>query len=378
MVCLFRLCRLLFGFMVKARDSWLSSQPSSQQLPNSNCMSTLLETRQQECLPSLTNHSSCKFSVPVALPGSTGPRLQNLKTEQINEARGPLRCLPPDFHALLPTPTSYINGKQSTFPYGLSGMVVPDANFPGLCQKGFLIFNQSENQTRLFYNYVRPPTQSPSIANERLDSGYDDLQMVDNAAKMDRVDSTKNVSCEASGGKTESEMHEDTEEINALLYSDDDGNDSHDGYVEDDEVTSTGRFPPMHMKDGYEKQEHIGEITEDVASSDGPNKRQKMFDGGYNKSSLLYTASLVNLDGSHEDDNNPESGYADGQTGVEGSGCTLGNMRSKKDKILEILRVLESIIPGVKGKDPLLVIDGAIDYLMITKLKAETLGVSFL
>ncbi|KAF4368400.1 hypothetical protein F8388_019117 [Cannabis sativa] len=49
-------------------------------------------------------------------------------------------------------------------------------------------------------------------------------------------------------------------------------------------------------------------------------------------------------------------------------------MRSKKDKILQVLRVLESIIPGVKGKDPLLVIDEAIDYLRIAKLKAETLG----
>lgn len=365
--------------MVKASDSWLSSQLSSQQLPDLNCMSTLLEVRQQECLPLLTNHSTCKVSEPVMLPGSTSPRLQNLQTEHIDAAHEPLHCLSPDFHALIPATNPYINGKQSTLPYGFSGMVVPNTKFSASCQKGFLIFDQSENQTRLIYNYVCPPTQNPIIANVRIDSGYDVLQMTGDAAKMDRIDPIKNISREASDGNKESELHEDTEEINALLYSDDDGNDSSDDeYGEDDEVTCTSHFPPMPMKEGHEKHEHIGELTEEVASSDGPNKRQKMLDGGYEKSSALYTASVVNLDGSHEYDKDAKSCCADGQTGVEESDCTSRNMQSKRDKIIEILRVLESIIPGVKGKDPLLVIDGAIDYLTITKLKAETLGVSFL
>lgn len=362
--------------MVKANSSWLSSHNSSQQLPNLNCMSALLETGQQECLPTRTNQCTCKFSTPVALPGSTAPHLQNSKMERINEVHGSLQCLPSNFPAFPHTPNPCIIGKRSAFPYGLSGMVMSNAKYSGPCQKGFLIFDQSENQTRLIYNYVCPPIQNPSIATARVGSSYDDLDKVGYAAQTDRFDPTKNILHEASDENDDSEMHEDTEEINALLYSDDDEDDSDDECSEDDEVTSTGHSP-MLIKEGYGKQKQIEELTEEVASSDGPRKRQKMLDAGYNQSSPGYTASSVNLDGSHGYDNDAKSSYADGQTGVEGSECTLGNMRSKKDKILEILRVLESIIPGVKGKDPLLVIDEAIDYLKIAKLKAETLGVSF-
>uniref|UniRef100_A0A803Q9C4 Uncharacterized protein n=1 Tax=Cannabis sativa TaxID=3483 RepID=A0A803Q9C4_CANSA len=317
--------------MVKAKGSWPSSHNSSQQLPDLICMSTLLEPRQQECLPSHTNQCTCNFSTPVALPGSANPHLQNSKTEQKNEGHdhGSLQCLPLDFPALLPTPNPCAN-------YGLGRMVMPNAKYSGPCQKGFLIFDQSENQTRLFYNYGCPPIHNyPSLGTARLASAYDDLDKLGHAAQMDRNDPTKNILHEAS-------------------------------------VTSPDHSP-MQLKKGYVKR---GPIEEDVASSDGSRKRQKVVDGGYNKSSPSYTASSINLDGSHGYDNDAKSSCGDGggQIGLEGSDCTLGNMRSKKDKILQVLRVLESIIPGVKGKDPLLVIDEAIDYLRIAKLKAETLG----
>ncbi|XP_062077031.1 transcription factor bHLH143-like [Humulus lupulus] len=357
--------------MVKAKGSWPSSHNSSQQLPDLICMSTLLEPRQQECLPSRTNQCTCNFSTPVALPGSADPHLQNSKTEQKDEGHGhgSRQCLPLDFPALLPTPNLCTN-------YGLSRMVMPNAKYSGPCQKGFLIFDQSENQTRLFYNYGCPPIHNPSLGTARLTSNYDDLDKLGHAAQMDRNDPAKNILHEASGENEESEMHEDTEEINALLYSDDyeeDESDTGECGEDDDEVTSPDHSP-MQLKKDYVKR---GPIEEDVASSDGSRKRQKVLDGGYNKSSPSYTASSINLDGSHGYDNDAKSSYADGQTGVEGSECTLGNMRSKKDKVREVLRVLESIIPGVKGKDPLLVIDEAIDYLRIAKLKAETLGVRF-
>lgn len=366
--------------MVKANSLWLSSHNSSQQLPDLNCMCTLLEPRRQHCLPSHTNQCTCKFSTPVALPGSIGPHLQNsmteqINTEKINEVQGSLQGLPSDFPALLPTPIPCTTGKLSAFPYGLSGMVMPDAKFSRPCQKGFLIFDQSGNSTRLIYNYMCPPIQNPYIATGRHVSSNENMDKVGHAAQLDQIDPTKNLLCEVSGENDSSEMHEDTEEINALLYSDDDDDDSDDECGQDDEVTSTGHSP-MQIKEGHGNQGQIEELTEEVASSDGPRKRQKMLDGGYNKSSPGYTASSVNLDGSNGYDNDAKS-FVGGQNGVEGSDCTLGNMWSKKEKIREILRVLESIIPGVKGKDPLLVIDEAIDYLRIAKLKAETQGMSF-
>ncbi|KAL5563455.1 hypothetical protein UlMin_033202 [Ulmus minor] len=357
--------------MVKANDSWLSSQQSSRQLPSLNCMSMFLDTRQQKCLPSLTNQCTGMFSVPMELPipGSGDPYFQSAKTEQINETCGSLHCLPIEIQATLPSPKPCING-----------MDVPNANFLGSCQKGFLIFDQSENQTRLIYSYICPPVQNTSIANSKPVSGYVDLHKVGHVGIMNQVDPT-NINLHEMSGENRvtgehSEMHEDTEEINALLYSEDE-DDSDSYYGQDDEVMSTGHSP-IKVKEDCGKREQVEELTEEVASSNAIKKKRKMLDGGYHKSSPTYTASSVKLDGRYEYDNDAKSGYADdGLTKGEGSDCILDNMRDKRDKVRKILRILESIIPGVKGKDPLLVIDEAIDYLKITKLKAETLGASF-
>jgi hypothetical protein len=57
-------------------------------------------------------------------------------------------------------------------------------------------------------------------------------------------------------------------------------------------------------------------------------------------------------------------------------GSILGKRSFKRDQIRDALRILQSIIPGAEGKDPLLVIDEAIDYLNSMKLKAKSLGVN--
>lgn len=339
-------------------------------------MSTLLEPRQQQCLPSLTNHGTCMFPAHAALPGSTDPGLQRLNAEQINEAHGLLQYLPPRLRTSLPAPKPYFDGKQSADSFGLDKTAVHTNS--SSCQKGFLIFDQSENHTRVIYNSVFPPIQNPSFATAKLNWNYDDLYEVGHAVRIDKNGPAKYVSHEVSGknhmADEESEMHEDTEEINALLYSDDDDGD--DDYSEDDdEVRSTGNSP-LGIKEGNGNQE-VEVLTKEVTSYDGPNKRQKLLSGGYNKSSPMDNASSVKLDRSHKYDNDVESGYAGGHNTGEETGCILGKMRSKKEKIREILKVLESIIPGAKGKDALIVIDEAIDHLKSMKLKAEKLGMNF-
>lgn len=202
-----------------------------------------------------------------------------------------------------------------------------EARFSAQSPKGFLVFDRSGDQTRMIFNYLCPSVPNPENQTANNERPYKE-------------------SYDTNG---ESEMHEDTEEINALLDSEDDESDGSD---DDDEVTSTCRSPTP-TKRVHEKDEPI----EGVASSDGPNKRQKKLDGSHHE---------YDNDGG-DDDDDVKSSYDDGPSGFEGS---------KKDKIRRILRILESIIPGVKGKDPLLVIDEAIDYLSVAKIKAETLGVS--
>lgn len=213
---------------------------------------------------------------------------------------------------------------------------------------------------------------------------------------MDRINQTvlklPEVSDENNLSGEESEMHEDTEEINALLYSDDEdgeytGGDEDDEYVGgggggdddddyDDEVTSTGHSPFLISSSGMRG--HVEARTEEVAGSDGQNKRQKLLDGGCKRKSLADTASLTELAGvqGYVFDNE-ESSYAFGQNQVEERFVVWGNKQLKKDKIRATLKILESIIPGAKDKDPLLVLDVAIDYLKSLKFKAKTLGVNY-
>ncbi|WZZ37345.1 hypothetical protein YC2023_020746 [Brassica napus] len=160
----------------------------------------------------------------------------------------------------------------------------------GGAQKGLMILDQSGNQTRLL-QCPFPLTAEPVKLSEEFDENY---------------------------GK-ESEMHEDTEEINALLYSDDDYDD--EDCESDDEVMSTGHSPYQQV---CKKR-----VSEEI---DGPCKRQKL------------------LDISQED-----------------TGSGLSDEQSRKDKIHTALKILESIVPGAKGNQALLLLDEAIDYLKLLK-----------
>ncbi|KAJ6420727.1 hypothetical protein OIU84_028147 [Salix udensis] len=179
-------------------------------------------------------------------------------------------------------------------------------------------------------------------------------------------------------------MHEDTDEINALLYS----------------IRSTGHSPILIKSHGTQEQaekiveevtssdgpilikshgtqERAEKIVEEVTSSDGPNKRQKLIDGEYKKSSLVDTASSVKVERFHGHEDDMESNYAKRQSQEGEMISILSSMQFRKDKIRATLKILESIIPGAKGKEPLLVLDEAIDYLKSLKLKAKTLEVNY-
>lgn len=379
----------LFGWMVKANNSWLfPEQNSAWQLPNLNHMSMLLEPRQQECLPSSTNQGICPFSGHMALPGSTVSGVQGVMAKQTNEGHGVLQHLPPYFQTLFPPPNSYLNEKQSAFSCGFGGrMAVPNAN-PGSSQKGFFIFDQSGNETKLIYNSDCPPSQDPPFGSKKFVYGYGSHE-AGLTTSMDQIGPTKYLLHEEIGENhiiEESEMHEDTEEINALLYSDDyddednnddDGDDKDSDCGEDDEVKSTGHSP-IDLQVSYGKEEHVEELTEKIISSDASNKRHKLLNGGYRQLSPMETVINSILPyGSHGHGNNMESSYGLGQIQGEEILSTVGKMKSKKDTIRETIRVLESVIPGAKGKDPVFIIDKAIEYLKSMKLAAETLGVSF-
>ena len=364
--------------MVKAEGSWLFPPLSTWQSPNFYRMTTSLDPAQLQCLPACMNPGTFMTSANMSMPGFAVPSIPDFETQQSNEAYGLPQCSPPHSQNFLPGTNPYVKENLSMFSYGLGrgGVANPILG----CQRRFFVFDQSGNEKRLIYSSCGLAVPKPATADAKpIPSYFNNKEYA--AAKMDQMKlKLHEVSDENHFSGKETEMHEDTEEINALLDSDDDdydeddrGSDDDDGG--DDEVRSTGHFPILIKSHGT--QEQVDEITEEVSSSDGPNKRQKLIDGGYKKSSPVDTASSVKVERYLGYDSDMESSHAIGETQKEGMVSIFGSKQFRKDKIHATLKILESIIPGAKNKEPLLVLDEAINYLKSLKLKAKTLGVNF-
>ncbi|KAG6484885.1 transcription factor SAC51-like isoform X1 [Zingiber officinale] len=158
------------------------------------------------------------------------------------------------------------------------------------------------------------------------------------------------------------EMREDTEEIDALLYSDSDFNNG-------DEETSTGHSPA--------EPEVVERTFSEVASSILPAKRRRIdvndeFDVSlFNTASsqVLHCSDILTDHRNKQDDNNSASScfkavYTDQNE---------ENRVFKRAKIQETLGILRKIIPGGNCKDAITVLDEAINYLNSLKLKAQLL-----
>ncbi|RWV77766.1 hypothetical protein GW17_00061364 [Ensete ventricosum] len=135
-----------------------------------------------------------------------------------------------------------------------------------------------------------------------------------------------------SNGQGGEEMHEDTEEIDALLYSDSDED-------HDDEEASTGRSP-------------VGVTGRSLASSMFPAKRRRVDVDEFDASSLVDTASsqVLHCPEVATDHRNK----ADGKHSSESSCVKGGDHHQNEDDVLHIKRariqetvsILRRIIPG--------------------------------
>ncbi|CAL9244818.1 unnamed protein product [Arabidopsis halleri] len=315
-----------------------------------------LDTRQRD-LPLGLSPQTCFEDIAgrSVHPGIPLPELGKLFAAKLQA-----RCLqPPPFLSLLCSHDKESYGKRfsrSDMRSWCAAAATTTATPHGALessQKRLLIFDQSGNQTRLLQCPF--PLRFPSHAAAEPVK-LSELQGIEKAFKEDGEEFDKN---HLDG--TESEMHEDTEEINALLYSDDDYDDDDDDDCEsDDEVMSTGHSP--YPNERVCNKRELEEI-------DGLCKRQKLLDkvnNSSNSSSLVGTTSSTKLNGSSflKDKKLPESKNI---WTKEDTGSGLSNEQSKKDKIRTALKILESIVPGAKGNEALLLLDEAIDYLKLLK-----------
>lgn len=330
------------GLMITANET---QQLSAWNLPNLH-QKALLQLEQNYVLPYST---PSMHTANLASPGHTNSDLRGLNAGQPKAVLGLFKLLPPYQNISCP------NGNL-----GNSDVPIDCAS-----RKRFLIFDHSENQTKLFVSpSLCPPNHitAAKIPASTNDSYKEVASHVDHYQPFVEEKWDEN-------NLNDGEMLEDSEEINALLYSssDDEYDDDNDG--ENDEVTST-RHTLIGIEEGYNNDK---QVLEEVASCDGSPKRQKLLDGTYKKSSLVNVESSVKraTQRSYEDD--VESCYGESRTFYDGlDSSKIG----KKVKIHEALKILGNIIPGLKSKDPLSIIEKSILYFETMKVEAEALGLS--
>ncbi|KAK7351564.1 hypothetical protein VNO77_11118 [Canavalia gladiata] len=318
-------------------------------------------------------------AINETMPAFASSALPHLQLGHSNEPQGWFYGLPPfrrgftpvpNFTAERKTPDDHVKGfAEKVAPYG-------ESSSP---QKRFIVIDQTGGRTTIVYSsrFGSPGECLASChsklhgANYLSGSGNGNgtsfrrdlnLNHMMEPTLADKVD-------ENQGTGTESEMHEDTEEINALLYSDSEG---YSGEDDDDEVTSTGHSPSTMTT--HDNHETFRGTAEEVASSARKTKKRKLLDGYYDDIQLMDTASSLYPNKSIVMGDDAESRCS--HNNKEGS--LSGNKKMKREKIRDLLSTLQNIIPGGKDKDPAMLLDEAIGCLKSLKHKAKALGLDAL
>lgn len=340
--------------------------------PNPNLLGFPFDNGYLNTEPVRGNPHSVQDSTMRNLPLFPVSGLQQSKASEPNNSRNWF-YLKPHFHqAFAPVLNS---SSEEKFHAGLFDFVQQRSPTMGTApdQKRFLVFDQSGDKTTLLYSSgVQIPVRfgacqvpnPPTTCNLSKEVPWDNYSPLRPSLNDENIeDNSRDV--------MEDEMHEDTEELDALLCSDDDSD-----FSEDDE-TSTGHSPSTMTDNGIPKM--VEETGEEVDSFAVPTKRRKLSDGGYDVQSDMYAASSLKTFTYSALENDAESGCGDGNKWhKEELGSLSGGNRSRKEKIHETVSILQSIIPNANGKDAIVVIDEAIHYLRSLKVKAKALGLDAL
>uniref|UniRef100_A0A803MEF8 BHLH domain-containing protein n=2 Tax=Chenopodium quinoa TaxID=63459 RepID=A0A803MEF8_CHEQI len=375
---------VLFGLMEKDLESWLHQRQPDTQFPNAKSLKLPFDIGMQNtgipCAMPCTNAAPVSGALPSF--GYSGPH--DFKVGQSKEPYGWFYCLPRFRQGLVPDMTLHdkfmpeigFTGKASAAAIENHVETNVSPTDAQRAQKQFLVFDRTGNKTTLILSSMVGASNQPLNSWNQKSSCY--YNNVNEGELGDGSNgpfySGPNLTDDLNDDNEIGEMHEDSEDIDALLSSDD------EGCYSDGEETSTGRSPSTMT--AYEKQDWYedNEDMDEVASSAGPSKRQKLSDSSDEAPSVTYAASsLVPKGSSSEYEDDAESICAGGQPTRPYSNTThsfSGNKRDRKEKIRETVSILQTIIPGGDGKDAVVVLDEAINYLKTLRYKAKSLGIS--
>lgn len=349
---------------------WIPQLHFDWQSPNLSSFSSLDVGKQNGCINMMPENYTMPDSVPSMLPCS--------QLAQSFEPYGWSHGSPHFQQAFIPAPNFTLESKlPASHEKGIGEEIAPD-RIPGFPKKRFIVIDQTVNQTAFIYSpgFGSPieclaswhsKLRGPDYLNGNERSLKRDLNNLNGPTLNDKLDKNQGI-------EVQSEMHEDTEEINALLYSDSDGYST-----EDDEVTSTGHSPSIMTT--HDDQDFFCGSNEEVGSCDGgevgsaagkTTKKRKLSANGAcehdDDLQLMDSASSLNLNRSFDNEYDAESRCSSGNS--EGS----SKKKMRKERIRDVLNILQTIIPGGKERDPIGLLDEAICCLKSLKLKARALG----
>lgn len=337
-----------------------------------------LDVGKQDGSSAAMNPGYNMISSNETMPAFASSALPHLQLGHSDEPGGWFYCLPRFRQGFTPAPNFTAEGKPlADHVKGFGDRIAPRGE-PSTTQKQFLVIDQTGGQTTIVYSSrFGSPSECRASWHSKLHGanylrGNEPLRRDLNLNLNHLTQPTlANTVDENPGTSIESEMHEDTEEINALLYSDSDDYSTQDG-DDDDEVTSTGHSPSTMTT--HDNHQTFRASVEEVASSSSKTKKRKLLDGYYDDIQLIDTASSQNLNKSFATGDDAESRCSSNNN----EGSLSGSKRMKKEKIRDVLSILQSIIPGRKDKDPVTLLDDAIHCLKSLKHKAQALGLDAL
>ncbi|KAE9595974.1 putative transcription factor bHLH family [Lupinus albus] len=347
--------------------SWMPEMHFDSQSPNLNPFGAPLDTGKQNGVSNAINSGINMGTRNVTMPAYVSSALPHLQFGHSDEPHGWFYCLPRFRQAFMPGLNFTTEEKLCAgHVKGFEEEIRPNVE-SGFMQKQFLVIDQTAYRTTLIYSSrFGNPAECRASWDSRL-HGFNnlnekeplrrDLNHVAGPTFVDKVD-------ENQGIDIESEMHEDTEEINALLYSDSDGYST-----EDDEVTSTGHSPSTMTT--HDNQEPYYGTSKEVGSSARISKKRKLCNDAYDDDiQFMDTAGSQIRNRIFDTGDDAESRCSNG-INIQGLGemdSLSGNKKMRKDKIQDVLSILQSMIPGGKDKDPVDLIDEAIHCLKSLKL----------
>ncbi|KAK8477973.1 hypothetical protein V6N13_026031 [Hibiscus sabdariffa] len=364
-----------FGWMGEGCGSWFPQQQFDWQSHNLNSLAVPHPLGQQRTNTEFMNFDTNMVSTTRTLPVYANTESLHFQVGQDNEKRGWFYCLPHFQQVYMPGSNSILKAQLPVNPYeNQMENLTPKAGSE-CAQKRFLVFDQSGGQTVVFSSAFGTPIKCPTSLVPKFPCHFNWNDPIPKVKPSVHSEPISIDAFEDNGTDVQSEMHEDTEELNALLYSDDDNDDTDIEYDDDDdEVVSTGHSPST-MTAHYEQ---LVGATEDFARTTGLTKKRKLLDVGNDYVPLLMSPAVpANPIRHSEYEDDADSSCVNGRKPVS---CDVysssGSKRMKEDKIRDTVSVLRSIIPDGEGKDAIVVLDEAIDYLKSLKLKAKSMGFS--